>query len=198
MVSHKRHPCRLFSPIKSLTRREDKHPTVRWMKQPMERPGPLKRLAKSHHQFASHVSKPFWMWLPQTHWSLLKIPAPSNILITILRETPSQNHKANLLPSFWYTETEIMNAVLKSLNFEAICYRATDNYYNILTISYHQFSSVQPLTCPALCDPMDCSTPGLPADHQLPEFTQTHVNWVTDAIQLSHPLYWLTVHFLFF
>ena len=43
-------------------------------------------------------------------------------------------------------------------------------------------------SCPTLCDPMDCSTPGLPAHHQLPEFTQTQVHWVSDAIQSSHPL----------
>ena len=42
--------------------------------------------------------------------------------------------------------------------------------------------------CPTLCNPMDCSTPGLPVHHQLPEFTQTHVHWVGDAIQPSHPL----------
>jgi len=39
-----------------------------------------------------------------------------------------------------------------------------------------------------LCDPMDCSTPGLPVYHQHVEFTQTHVHWVSDAIQPSHPL----------
>ena len=49
------------------------------------------------------------------------------------------------------------------------------------------FSSVAQL-CPTLCDPMDCSTPGLPVHHQLPEFTQTHVHWIIDAIQPSHPL----------
>ena len=38
------------------------------------------------------------------------------------------------------------------------------------------------------CDPMNCSTPGLPVHHQLPEFTQTHVHWVGDSIQPSHPL----------
>ena len=42
--------------------------------------------------------------------------------------------------------------------------------------------------CPTLCDPMDCSTPGFPVHYQLPEFTQTHVHWVGDAIQPSHPL----------
>ena len=50
-----------------------------------------------------------------------------------------------------------------------------------------QFSSVGQL-CLTHCDPMDCSTPGLPVHHQLPEFTQTHVHWVGDAIQPSHPL----------
>ena len=50
------------------------------------------------------------------------------------------------------------------------------------------FSSVQLLSHVWLCDPMDCSTPGLPVHHQLPEFTQTDVHWVGDAIQPSHPL----------
>ena len=50
-----------------------------------------------------------------------------------------------------------------------------------------QFSSVAQL-CPTLWDPMNCSTPGLPVHHQLLEFTQTHVHWVSDAIQPSHPL----------
>ena len=49
-----------------------------------------------------------------------------------------------------------------------------------------QFSSVAQ-SCLTLCDPMDCSKPGLPVHHQLPEFTQTHVHWVDDAIQPSHP-----------
>ena len=43
-------------------------------------------------------------------------------------------------------------------------------------------------SCPTLCDPMNHSTPGLPVHHQFPEFTQTHVHQVSDAIQPSHPL----------
>ena len=43
-------------------------------------------------------------------------------------------------------------------------------------------------SCPTLCDPMNRSTPSLPVHHQLPESTQTHVHWVGDAIQPSHPL----------
>ena len=65
-----------------------------------------------------------------------------------------------------------------------------------LVLSYHlkisffglQFSSSAPQSCPTLCDPMDCSMPGLPVHHQLPEFAQTHVHLVSDAIQPSHPL----------
>jgi len=60
--------------------------------------------------------------------------------------------------------------------------------------SMDQFSSVAQTvssvaqSCPTLCDLMDCSMPGLPVHHQLPEFTQTHVRWVGNAIQPSHPL----------
>ena len=54
-------------------------------------------------------------------------------------------------------------------------------------LSSVQFSSVTQ-SCPTLCNPMNCSTPGLPVHHQLPEFTQTHVRRVGDAIQPSHPL----------
>ena len=49
------------------------------------------------------------------------------------------------------------------------------------------FSSVAQ-SCPTLYDPMNCSMPGLPVHHQLPEFTQTHVHWVGDDIQPSHPV----------
>ena len=50
-----------------------------------------------------------------------------------------------------------------------------------------QFSSIAQ-SCPTLCDPMNCSMPGLPVHHQLPELTQTHAYRVGDAIQPSHPL----------
>ena len=67
-----------------------------------------------------------------------------------------------------------------------------------LLIPYSQFiptsSSVSPSVssvtqlCLTLCDPMDCSTPGFPVNHQFLEFTQTHVHRVSDTIQPSHPL----------
>ena len=70
----------------------------------------------------------------------------------------------------------ILEEVENLLFFLIFCVYSTDN-----------FSSVQSLF-PTLCDPMNCSTPGLPVHHQLPEFTQIHVHRVSDAIQPSHPL----------
>ena len=55
-------------------------------------------------------------------------------------------------------------------------------FFNLPTIR-----SIQSLNCVQLCNPMDCSTPGLPVHHRLPEFTQTH-HWIGDATQPSHPL----------
>ena len=67
----------------------------------------------------------------------------------------------------------------------------TDAEGNLFSISNYQptvqFSSVTQ-SCPTLCDPMNRSTPGLPVHYQLPEFTQTHIHRVSDAIQPSHPL----------
>ena len=65
----------------------------------------------------------------------------------------------------------------------------TVNISNLIleTLSSVQFSSVAQ-SCPTLCDPMNCSTLGLPVHHQFPEFTQTHAHRVSDAIQPSHPL----------
>ena len=65
--------------------------------------------------------------------------------------------------------------------------------WNYLSVNFEMFtiwclSSVQSLSRVQLCDPMNRSTPGLPVYHQLPEFTQTHVHRVSDAIQPSHPL----------
>ena len=60
-----------------------------------------------------------------------------------------------------------------------------DLLHTYLFLRMFQFSSVAQ-SSPTLCDPMNRSTPGLPVHHQHPEFTQTHVHWVGDAIQPSH------------
>ena len=73
---------------------------------------------------------------------------------------------------------------LPNLLLDCLC-QHQHPYGKILMFS--QFSSVAQ-SCPSLCDPMNHSMPGLPVHHQLPEFTQTHVHWVGDAIQPSHPL----------
>ena len=62
----------------------------------------------------------------------------------------------------------------------------------LVLLSFYTNSSIQLCSVaqsyPTLCYPMDCSTPGLPVHHQLPEPTQTHVHWVGDVIQPCHPL----------
>ena len=58
------------------------------------------------------------------------------------------------------------------------------------SLSLRHLGNLSELTqfCPTLCNPMDCSMPGLPVHHLLPELAQNHVHWVTDSIQPSHPL----------
>ena len=87
------------------------------------------------------------------------------------------------LPVYFYIHhkhtIQCYNFCFTQLSLEQLKYKK-----NELSI---QFSSVSQLR-PTFCDLMDCSTPGLPVHHQLSEFTQTHVHWVADAIQPSHPL----------
>ena len=64
--------------------------------------------------------------------------------------------------------------------------------FPFISLAFEDFSSVQlssvAQSCPTLCDPKDCSMMGLPVHHQLLEVTRTHVHWVSDTIQPSHPL----------
>ena len=79
----------------------------------------------------------------------------------------------------------MMFARILAQGLTSLLYLAKCALYNSLLSV--QFSSVTQ-SCPTLCDPMNCSTPGLPVHRHLPEFTQTHVHRVGDAIQPSHPL----------
>ena len=78
-----------------------------------------------------------------------------------------------------------------SLILSIICVKSADeSSEGVLHLCYWRsvkFSSAAQ-SCPTLCNPMNPSRPGLPVHHQLPEFTQTHVHRVSDAIQPSHPL----------
>ena len=77
-----------------------------------------------------------------------------------------------------------MNGVPANWNKQ---YRTPPQYFSFPINPSVQFSSVDQ-SCLTPCNPMDCSMPGLPVHHQLPEFTQTHVHWVDDAIQPFYPL----------
>ena len=92
---------------------------------------------------------------------------------------------------FLYFDLQVLGTVIciSSVNcrlFCLFCYWGLTSLF-LSDISSVQFSSVSQ-SCPTLCDPMNRSTPSLPVHHQLPEFTQTHVHRVSDAIQPSHPL----------
>ena len=93
---------------------------------------------------------------------------------------------ASVSPAFSSSEDPTHHSTVRELLIETICLHQDVPIRNMELMTV-QFSSV-PQLCPTLCDPMDCSTSGLPVHHQLPEFTHTHVHWVSDAIQPSHPL----------
>ena len=93
-------------------------------------------------------------------------------------------------PSLWQplTHLSLWICLLWTFHKNEVIQRSTyhmSKYWKIL--NHPQFSSVAQ-SCLTLCDPMNRSMPGLPVHHQLPEFTQTHVHRVSDAIQPSHPL----------
>ena len=118
--------------------------------------------------------------------------APSTFKITFLMlNWPSPFPKGPCwLPRLALTRSLPSSLVLTSLIPKAVLWKKIIIILSFTLLENQgsvQFSSVAQ-SCPTLCDPMDCSTAGLPVHHQLTEFTQTHVRWVGDAIQPSHPL----------
>ena len=95
-----------------------------------------------------------------------------------------QNRETYRKDKTWGNKRNRKQKLLANLN-----YQNRQNIFAKLSKLLTEFSSVSQ-SCPTVCNPMDCSTPGLPVHHQLWEFTQTHVHWVGDAIQSSHPLSW--------
>ena len=85
------------------------------------------------------------------------------------------------MPNTWIINRQLVYSVVKVAQSCMTLCNTMD------CISSVQLSSVAQ-SCPTLCNPMNHSTPGLPVHHHLPESTQTHVHWVGDAIQPSHPL----------
>ena len=68
-----------------------------------------------------------------------------------------------------------------TVNYKQLCQLYILYKINLERFQFHLVAQ----SCPTLCDPMNCSMPGLPVHHQHPEFTQTHVHWVSDAIPFS-------------
>ena len=103
--------------------------------------------------------------------------------------------------NFWTSSSyskarKAIKGVLKSTLRNPL--KQTLNYFSGIKFLLHQifkYSHSSPMSstssiqsCPTLCDPMDCSTPSFPVHHQLPDLAQTHVHWVSDAIQPPYPL----------
>ena len=110
---------------------------------------------------------------------LLAEPWPQELLLCRMRPPWTQTGIRLSLPKLW------PQACCSALNLRCIISKkGLDKIVQPLSV---QFSSVAQ-SCTTLCDPMNRSTPGLPVRHQCPEFTQTHVHRVGDAIQPSHPL----------
>ena len=105
-------------------------------------------------------------------------------LVKAKRYTLPQSYKAKSWPQYCQTHYKLEAETQKALVPRAVLVLFSRLARGAPSV---QFSSVAQL-CPTLCDPMNCSTPGLPVHHQLPEFTQTHVHRVHDAIQPSHSL----------
>ena len=108
-----------------------------------------------------------WVWASSGRWWRTGKPGK-------LQSTGSQRVRHN-----WATEQQQQDVLTRNKQKNKVQKR----------IAMHsvQFRSVAQ-SCPTLCDPTNRNTPGLPVHHQLPEPTQTHVHWVGDAIQQSHPL----------
>ena len=102
---------------------------------------------------------------------------------------PSLNFK-NSLSRIVLTLLELLIISREDIwSWAFVCWKIFDHIFNFRICDSVQFSSVAQ-SCLTLCNPMNCSMPGLPVHLpvQLPEFTQSHVHWVADAIQPSHPL----------
>ena len=106
-------------------------------------------------------------------------------LITLIRTTGLVQSYHWLLIGWNWCET--IGMISRTAKFFLQLTEASALYLQVASV---QSSSVTQ-SCPVLCDPMDCSTPGFPVHHQLPEFVQTHVHWVSEAI---HPSQVLTNH----
>ena len=129
-------------------------------------------------------------WATDQIWTVLHFLRPKELIFS--RSPQQSNKNVRLISILCANNCSKHLAWISSFNFK-ITWKG-NNFAAILHwgnqglwVKSVQFSSVAQ-SCPTLCDPMNRSTPGFPVHHQLPEFTQTHVHRVGNAIQPSHPL----------
>ena len=103
-----------------------------------------------------------------------RLPCPS----------PTPRAYSNSCPLSWWCHPTILSSAVPFSCFQSFPTSGSFPMSQFFAFS----SSLVTQSCPTLCNPMNCSTPGLPVHHQLPESIQTHVHWVSDAVQPSHPL----------
>ena len=105
------------------------------------------------------------------------------LALRFLFHSPSHFPHVSQISSSW-NQPKPVALELRWLSVTPTAFKIKSKLLSLVSV---QFSSVAQ-SCPTLCDPMDYSTPDLPVHCQLLEFTQTHVHWVGDTIQRSHPL----------
>ena len=125
-----------------------------------------------------------WIWACNIP-SQIKWHSGDGVLRISLDTRSLECFSRSFVPRYYYN---ILTGFITSLRRGSIqmniCYEGVFKEH----FSSVQFSSFQSISHVWLCNPMNCSTPGPPVHHHLLEFTQTHVHWVGDAIQPSHPL----------
>ena len=175
--------------------------TLAWKIPWMEEPGRLQSMESQRVRHDWATSLPFtffWLTIEQNlgyyKVSLLKArksysKSHAQYLVGLDRKRTSNNYRLEKwivlheesLPNWGNQKNPLWGMVV------AVAVKGERSGWNHGYLVSFTYSSVTQL-CPTLCDPMNQSTPGLPVHHQLPESTQTHVYWVSDAVQPSHPL----------
>ena len=146
---------------------------------------------RSHHLQADDFTSFFTIWMPLIPSSYLIILPRTSVskrsgkmdilaLFLILEEKLSGFHRS-IWYLFWGFHICFLSCWDSLLLFKIFRYFIIRSTEFCQMFFLHQSSSVTQ-SCPTLCNPMNCRAPGLPVHHQLPEFTQTHVHWVGDAI----------------
>ena len=132
-----------------------------------------------HIEYSTFTLSSFRIWNSSTGMPAL----PLALFVVMLLKAHLTSH-SRMSGSRWVITPSWLSRSWWSLLYSSSVYSC---HLFLISSASVQFSSVAQ-SCPTLCNPMDCSMPGLPVHHQLLEFTQTHAHWVGDAIQPSHPL----------